>query len=85
MSDTQTVNGVTFDPGSLFFVSAGVDLDAEPFEIESGVHPAPANFQEAEQHARAILRRAPLVTFVRVLTRISDDLSVRVVTVWPQP
>jgi hypothetical protein len=83
MSATQeTVNGVTFEPSTLFFVLVGVDMEGEPFESESWLHPQPKDFASAEEHAKGILKRASLVTFVRIQSYISDECSVRVKTVW---
>ncbi|MER6086515.1 hypothetical protein [Streptomyces bluensis] len=82
MSAIETVNGVTFDPASLFFEYVGVDTDAKPFCDESWIHPAPSSFQEAKDYARAMCERAPLVTFIRIRTQVTDDLSIRVATVW---
>jgi propanediol utilization protein len=78
----ETVNGVTFEPATLFFELVGVDMEGEPFETESWLHPQPKDYAAAESHARGILDRASLVTCVRILTPISDNFAVRVSTVW---
>ena len=82
MAVQETVNGVTFNPATLFFVLVGVDLDSKPFEDESWRHPLMSSYSEAEEHAKHLLDRSALTSYVRIMTYLSDDLSVRVATVW---
>jgi hypothetical protein len=78
----ETVNGVTFNPASLFFVLVGVDLEGKPFEDESWRHPLMSSYSEAETHAKHLLDRSALATYVRVMSYLSDGMSIRVSTVW---
>lgn len=78
----ETVNGITFDTDSLFFELVGVGTDGKPFEDECWVHPQPASHADAEAHARGMLDRASLVTCVRVLSHLTNDMAIRVSTVW---
>lgn len=82
MAVQETVNGVTFDPSTLFFVLVGVDTEGKSFEQTSWTYPQPANYAHAEKRAKAMLNRASLGVCVRIHSFISDECSVRVSTVW---
>lgn len=78
----ETVNGVTFDPSTLFFVLVGVDTEGEPFQQESWHYPQPTDYAHAVKRAKAMLNRASLGVCVRIHTYISEKCSIRVATIW---
>lgn len=82
MTVQETVNGVTFTPSTLFFVLVGVDLEGKPFENETWRHPLMSSYSEAEEHAKYLLGRSALATYVRIMTHLSEDMSIPVATVW---
>jgi hypothetical protein len=82
MAVQETVNGVTFDPATLFFELVGVDQEGKPFEDESWIHPQPESYAGAVEKARGLLNRSSYVTCVHILFPVTEEMAIRVSTVW---
>lgn len=78
----ETVNGITFDPATLFFELVGVDLGGNPFEDAVYSSPPPQSYEEATQRAQRFMRLGSQVTYVRIKTQLPETLAINISTVW---